>query len=126
MKSRRVSEAEHLTPLSAAAAAQMSSAVGGAWEPLSKASGRVFRQHHCGVHCSDVWVFSCVYLLCMDLFFVWFCAFFSFTDIFTMVVLGVAAAAAGAAEETAEAHPDSLLNHPTGQKAKGSSYDSEW
>jgi hypothetical protein len=36
------------------------------------------------------------------------------------------AAAAAAAEEKAEAHPDSLLNHPTGQKAKGSSYDSEW
>lgn len=29
-------------------------------------------------------------------------------------------------EEKPEAHPDSLLNHPTGQKQKGSSYDSEW
>uniref|UniRef100_A0A383WLD1 Uncharacterized protein n=1 Tax=Tetradesmus obliquus TaxID=3088 RepID=A0A383WLD1_TETOB len=29
-------------------------------------------------------------------------------------------------EAKPEPHPDSLLNHPTGQKPKGSSYDSEW
>lgn len=34
--------------------------------------------------------------------------------------------AAAAAEAKPEPHPDSLLNHPTGQKPKGSSYDSEW